>query len=145
MIKAKYGDKVKVHYTGKLKDGSVFDSTHEKEPIEFKIGDGNLIQGFENAVIDMETGQSKTEKVPFEVAFGEVNKQLIFELKKDQLPGHLDPKEGDQLEIKQEKGNNVPVVVKKVTNDMVTIDANHPLAGKDLIFDLELVEVLGKK
>jgi len=139
--KAKLGDQVAVHYKGKLKDGTEFDSSNEDEPIEFKIGDGELIPGFEQAIVGMEPGGTKTEEVPYEGAYGEKREDLVMELDKSKVPDHIDPQEGDRLEIKQDEGENIPVTVTKITEEALTIDANHPLAGQDLVFDLELVEI----
>lgn len=138
---AQLGDTVTVSYKGKLSDGEVFDQSKEGEPIEFKVGDGQLIQGFEQAIVGMAPGDTKTEEVPFEGAYGERRDDLVLELDKSKIPEHLDPKIGDRLEIKQEEGNNIPVTVKEITEEAITIDANHPLAGQDLIFELELVEI----
>jgi peptidylprolyl isomerase len=142
--KAELGDKVKVHYVGKLSNGEVFDQTQQVEPIDFEIGKGQLIQGFEQAVIGMEAGETKTEQVPYDFAYGERRDDLVLQLEKDKIPEHLNPQVGDQLEIKQDEGNNIPVVVKEITEEGMTIDANHPLAGQDLTFELELVEISGK-
>lgn len=138
---AQLGDTVSVHYKGKLSNGEVFDQSNENEPIEFKIGDGKLIQGFEQAIVGMQAGETKTEEIPYEGAYGAKRDDLVLELDKSKIPEHLDPKVGDQLEIKQEEGNNIPVTVKEITEEGITIDANHPLAGQDLIFELELVEI----
>ncbi len=140
---AQLGDMVSVHYKGKLSNGEVFDQSKENEPLEFKIGDGKLIQGFEQAVVGMEPGETKTEEVPYEGAYGATRDDLVLELDKSKIPEHLDPNVGDQLEIKQEEGNNIPVVVKEITENSIIIDANHPLAGQDLTFELELVEIKG--
>jgi peptidylprolyl isomerase len=142
--KAELGDKVKVHYVGKLSNGEVFDQTQQEEPLDFEIGKGQLIQGFEQAVIGMEAGETKTEQVPYDFAYGERRDDLVLQLEKDKIPEHLNPQVGDQLEIKQDEGNNIPVVVKEITEEGMTIDANHPLAGQDLTFELELVEISGK-
>lgn len=142
--KAELGDKVKVHYVGKLSNGEVFDQTQQEEPIDFEIGKGQLIQGFEQAIIGMEAGETKTEQVPYDFAYGERRDDLVLQLEKDKIPEHLNPQVGDQLEIKQDEGNNIPVVVKEITEQAMTIDANHPLAGQDLTFELELVEISSK-
>ena len=141
---AELGDTVKVHYVGKLSDGEVFDQSKQEEPISFEIGKGQLIQGFEQAVVGMAAGDTKTEQVPYDFAYGERRDDLVLELDKDKIPEHLNPQVGDQLEIKQDEGNNIPVVVKNITEEGMTIDANHPLVGQDLTFELELVEISGK-
>ena len=142
--KAQVGDTVKVHYVGKLPNGEVFDQSKQEEPVSFEIGKGQLIQGFEQAVEGMTIGDKKTEQVPYDFAYGERRDDLILELEKNKIPEHLNPQVGDQLEIKQDEGNNIPVVVKEITEESMTIDANHPLAGQDLTFELELIEISGK-
>ena len=141
MTEAKKGDKVKVHYTGKLEDGSVFDSSVEREPLEFTIGNGNMIAGFEKAVLGMEKGDSKSARIPYQEAYGERREDMMVEVPKSQIPQDLNPEVGQQLSIKQQDGSAVPVVVTEVEQDKIVLDANHPLAGKDLIFDIELVEI----
>lgn len=142
--KAELGDTVKVHYVGKLSNGEIFDQSKQDEPISFEIGKGQLIQGFEQAIVGMAAGETKTEKVPYDFAYGERRDDLVLELEKSKIPEHLNPQVGDQLEIKQDEGNNIPVVVKEITEEAMTIDANHPLAGQDLTFELELLEISGK-
>ncbi|CAN5270980.1 peptidylprolyl isomerase [soil metagenome] len=141
MAEAKKGDTVKVHYTGKLEDGSIFDSSVERDPLEFTLGKGNMIAGFEKAVLGMEKGDSKSAKIPYQEAYGERREDMMVEIPKNQIPNDLKPEVGQQLSIKQQEGTDVPVVVTKVSRDNIVLDANHPLAGKDLIFDIELVEI----
>lgn len=141
MSVAKKGDKVKVHYTGKLTDGTVFDSSREREPLEFEIGGGQMIAGFDKAVDGMEVGQSKTAKFASEDAYGEKNDEMIFTVPKDQLPPEIKPEEGQQLSMQHPSGQQIPVVVTKVEESEIKIDANHPLAGKELEFDIELMEI----
>lgn len=140
MSEAKKGDKVKVHYTGKLDDGTVFDTSSGREPLEFTIGEGKIIPGFENAVAGMEPGQSKTEKIPADQAYGPHMKELVVEVGKDQIPPDIETEIGTQLQIKQENGQTTMVRVTELNDDTVTLDANHPLAGKDLTFEIELLE-----
>lgn len=142
MAKAKSGDTVKVHYTGKLTDGSVFDSSVDREPLEFEIGSGMIIAGFENGVVGLEPGESKTVNVAASEAYGDYNQGLVYEIDRNQLPEGMVPQVGDQLESVQSDGSRVRVVISSVSENSVTIDANHPLAGKDLVFDIELVEIL---
>ncbi|RMG59214.1 MAG: peptidylprolyl isomerase [Deltaproteobacteria bacterium] len=137
----KAGDTVKVHYTGSLEDGTVFDSSRERDPLEFTVGEGKLIAGFENAVIGMAVGESKKVNIPSEEAFGPHREELVLEVEKSMFPPHINPFEGQQLQIPQQDGRTVAVTVTKITDDKVTLDANHPLAGKDLIFDIEVVEI----
>lgn len=142
MSTVKDGDTVKVHYTGKLNDGSVFDSSQDREPLEFTLGEGQLIPGFENAVTGMEQGDSTTVNIPTDEAYGERRDDLELEVAKNELPDNIEPEVGMQLQMQQqESGQAVPVQITKVEDDKVTLDANHPLAGKDLTFDIELVEV----
>ncbi len=142
MTKANKGDTVKVNYTGKLEDGSVFDSSENREPLEFTMGEGQLIKGFEKAVDGMEAGESTTVNIPSKEAYGERRDDLEMDIAKSELPDEVEPEEGMQLQMKQqENGQIIPVQITGVADDKVTIDANHPLAGKDLIFDIEVVEV----
>ncbi len=141
MPQAKSGDKVKVHYTGKLEDNTVFDSSKDRPPLEFTIGSGSIIPGFENAVIGMETGESKTFTVPPDEAYGQPRDELKMEVNKSDFPDDITPEVGQQLQMKRADGNVVNVVVANMEGEKVTLDANHPLAGKALTFDIELVEI----
>ncbi|HLT94745.1 MAG TPA: peptidylprolyl isomerase [Membranihabitans sp.] len=141
MSVAKKGDKVKVHYTGKLADGTIFDSSRDREPLEFELGGGQMITGFDNAVNGMKVGESKVAKFSSEEGYGEKNQDMVFTVPKDQLPPELNPEEGQQLSMQHPSGQQIPVVVTRVTENEIEIDANHPLAGKDLEFDIELVSI----
>lgn len=141
MTAAKVGDKVRVHYTGKLNDGTVFDSSAERDPLEFSIGAGQVIPGFEQAVVGMEPGQSKTETIDSNEAYGPYRDEMVAEISRQQIPEDLPLAVGQQLQLQHSSGQVIPVVVTAVGNDTVTLDGNHPLAGKDLIFDIELVEL----
>ena len=141
MSQAKKGDTVKVHYTGKLQDGSVFDSSANREPLQFTLGGGNMIPGFEQAVLGMDVGDKKTAEIPSTQAYGEKREDMIISVPKENVPGDISPEVGQQLAIQQQGGQQVPVTVTEVTDEKVVLDANHPLAGKDLIFDIELVEI----
>ncbi len=141
MPEAKSGDKVKVHYTGKLEDNTVFDSSKDRPPLEFTIGSGSIIPGFENAVIGMQTGESKTFTIPPDEAYGQPRDELKMEVKKSDFPEDITPEVGQQLQMKRADGNVINVVVAEMEDDKVTLDANHPLAGKTLTFDIELVEI----
>jgi peptidylprolyl isomerase len=142
MAQAKMGDTVKVHYTGKLDDGTVFDSSADREPLQFTIGSGNIIPGFEQAVVGMSLGDSKTEKIPIDQAYGPYVDEMVVTIERRQMPADLEPEVGQQLQIQQPNGQIIPVVVTDVSDSQVTLDANHPLAGEDLIFDINLVEIL---
>lgn len=141
MSEAKKGDRVKVHYTGKLTDGSVFDSSRERDPLEFELGSGMMISGFDAAVTGMKIGESKVAEIPSKEAYGEHNDEMVISVPKTQLPEGLAPEIGQQLGMQQPNGESIPVRVTKVEEENIEIDANHPLAGKDLVFDLELVEI----
>jgi FKBP-type peptidyl-prolyl cis-trans isomerase 2 len=142
MTKVKNNDKVKVHYTGKFKDGKVFDTSVQRGPLEFEVGKGQMIPGFEKAVLGMEKGDKKEVTLSPDEAYGEKRPELTQEVKKEQLPPDLDPKVGMQLQSKTPDGREFTVSVAEVKDDAIIIDANHPLAGKELVFDIELVEII---
>ena len=141
MSKAKANDTVKVHYTGTLTNGEVFDSSLERDPLEFVVGGGQMIKGFDAAVTGMEVGETKTAEIAADQAYGNHNDEMVIEVPKTQLPEDLKPEVGQQLGMQQPNGQSVPVRVTKVMDESIEIDANHPLAGKDLVFELELVEI----
>ncbi|MBF2063132.1 MAG: peptidylprolyl isomerase [Calothrix sp. C42_A2020_038] len=141
MGQAKVGDTVTVHYTGKLTDGTVFDSSNGGDPLEFTIGSGQLIPGFEEAVVGMNAGDSKTTHIPVEQAYGSYRPDMVIEVDREQMPAELEPEVGQQLQIQQPTGQVIPVVVTDVSESTITLDANHPLAGEDLVFDIELVGI----
>lgn len=142
MSQVKANDTVKVHYTGKLADGEVFDSSVDRgEPLEFTMGQGQLIPGFEEGLIDMKVSEKKTLNIPADKAYGDRRDELIQEVPKSQLPEDIKPEKGMALMSKTPDGREMPLVVAEVKDDSIVVDANHPLAGKDLIFDIELVEV----
>ncbi|MFW6169085.1 MAG: FKBP-type peptidyl-prolyl cis-trans isomerase [Planctomycetota bacterium] len=142
MTKADNSNKVRVHYTGSLDDGTVFDSSQERDPLEFTIGSNEIIPAVENAVKGMEEGEEKQVKVPPTEAYGERNEQAIMEVSKDQLPSDVDVKVGTVLQGSTQDGDTMRLQVTEVKEDSVTVDANHPLAGQTLNFDLKLVEVV---
>ncbi|MDD5729824.1 MAG: peptidylprolyl isomerase [Candidatus Omnitrophica bacterium] len=143
MAKVKEGDIVKVHYTGKLADGTIFDDSIQREPLQFTVGEHMLIEGFEQAVIGMEPGEWKTVTIPADKAYGPHLKELVIAANLSQMPEGLKPVIGGQLQITQEE-NKPPVIVTvtDITADKVILDANHPLAGKDLIFDINVNEIV---
>ncbi len=141
MSKAKDGDTVKVHYTGTLENGEVFDTSQEREPLEFQLGQGQLIPGFEKAVIGMSEGDSTTVDIPSDEAYGEVREDLVITVPKDQLPDDVEPQVGMQLQVNQQNGQPIPVRVTEIKDEELVLDANHPLAGKNLTFEIELLEV----
>ena len=140
-MKAKSGDTVRVHYTGKLEDGTVFDSSRGREPLEFTVGEGQVIEGFEKAVVGMDLNESKTVDIPAGEAYGEYHDELLLEVDRGQFPAHIEPAVGQGLQIQEPGGVVFPVTVTRVTEATVTLDANHPLAGKPLSFEIELVGV----
>ena len=143
---AKKGDKVKVHYSGRFDNGTTFDSSEGKDPLNFTLGEGKVIVGFEQAIIGMSAGDSKTVTIPATEAYGKYHSDRVFVVDKSKFPETIDIKIGSMLQIQGQKEGEPPVVVTiiNIEGDKVTLDANHPLAGKDLIFDLTLVEILEK-
>lgn len=140
MAQAKNGDTVKVHYTGKLEDGSEFDSSRDREPLEFTLGSGQVIPGFENGILGMNIGENKTVTIPPEEAYGPRHPGWPRAVKKEQMPAGMNPIVGSFLQVQQPDGSVIQVVVAHVGDDEVTLD-NHPLAGQSLFFDVELVEI----
>ena len=143
MSKAEKGSTVKVHYTGTLNDenNTLFDSSREREPLEFTVGAGQMIQGFDNAVEGMQVGESKKVEIPVDQAYGPRRDEAMITVSKTQLPQGMEPQVGMQLEATQQDGRKQLLVVADIKEEDVVLDANHPLAGKDLVFDIELVEV----
>ena len=142
MTQAKSGDTVKVHYTGRLEDGTVFDSSEDREPLEFKIGGGKVIPGFDKGIIGMECGAKKTIEIPPEEAYGQRRDDLVAVLKKSELPEDIPLNVGQHLQSKHRNGSIINLVITDVAEDTITVDANPPLAGKTLIFDLELKSIV---
>lgn len=142
MSEANKGDTVKVHYTGKLQDDTVFDSSLDRKPLEFEVGAGQMIPGFDKAVEGMKPGEKKSIHIPYDQAYGPRRDDMMVTIKKEEFPENVNPKVGQQLQVKRENGHVFNVVVADVTVTDVTLDANHPLAGKDLYFDIELVEIV---
>lgn len=138
----KKGDTVKVEYTGKLEDGSVFDSSEKHgKPLEFEVGAGQLIKGFEDGVVGMKKGEEKELSIKKEEAYGEPNPELVKKVPRDQLPKEQEPKEGMMLVLTMPNGQQVPAKITEVGDQEVTLDLNHPLAGKDLTFNIKVTEV----
>lgn len=142
MQQAKSGDKVRVHYHGKLRNGETFDSSQGRDPLEFTVGSGQVIKGFDDGVQGMQVGDKKTVEIAVEDAYGEKEEGRVVEFPKAQFPPDMNPQAGMQLMMSDGQGNQIPVVVTEVKDDVVVLDANHPLAGEDLIFDIELVEIV---
>jgi len=141
MAKAKLGDTVKVHYTGRLDDGVEFDTSSSREPLEFTIGGKQVIQGFENGIVGMEINESKTITIPAGEAYGLYREELALDVPIDQFPPNIKPELGQQLQLTQPNGEPINVMITQITESAVTLDANHPLAGKDLTFDIQLMEI----
>lgn len=141
MTKAEKGAKVKVHYTGKLDDGTVFGSSANSNPVEFAVGEHKVISGFEEAVEGMRQGEKKTFKIPPEKAYGPRNEGALFKMPRNKVPAEISPQVGQQLSINKDGGGSVSVRVAQITDQELVLDANHPLAGKNLTFDIELIEV----
>jgi FKBP-type peptidyl-prolyl cis-trans isomerase 2 len=138
---ARNGDTVQVHYTGKLADGTVFDSSVGREPLEFTLGAGQMIPGFEEAVFGMKVGEKKTVTIPVDEAYGPYRDDLVVEISREKLPSDMTPEVGQQLVMRQPDGREIVVTITKVSDETVTVDANHPLAGKELTFEIELVKI----
>jgi FKBP-type peptidyl-prolyl cis-trans isomerase 2 len=141
MAKVKKGDKVKINYTGKLEDGKVFDSSEGREPLEFEVGSGKVIPGFDKAVEGMDLNEEKTFTLKSEEAYGPVRKEMVQEFPRDKLPKEPEPKEGMMLLLTAPDGRQMPAKIVKVSEDKVSVDLNHPLAGKDLTFEVKVVGV----
>jgi FKBP-type peptidyl-prolyl cis-trans isomerase 2 len=136
------GDKVRVHYHGKLRNGETFDSSEGREPLEFTVGSGQVIRGFDEGVKGMAPGDKRTVEIAVEDAYGAKSEEMVIEFPKDQFPDTMQPEQGMQLMMNNGQGQQFPVSIVEVREETVILDANHPLAGQDLIFDLELVEII---
>jgi peptidylprolyl isomerase len=141
MKQANTGDNVKVHYKGSLDDGTVFDSSLDCDPLEFTIGEGQVIPGFENAVIGMNPGETKTSRITSDKAYGPHLEEMVVVFSRDQLPTDLQPNIGQVLRFRRNDGYIIEVTVLEASDSSVTFDGNHPLAGKDLIFEIQLLEI----
>ncbi len=141
---AKKGDKVKVHYHGRLNDGTTFDSSQGRQPLEFEVGSGMVIKGFDDGVTGMSIGDKKTISIPAEDAYGQRQDEMVIEFPLNNFPPDITPEVGMTLNMHSENGQELPVVITNINEETITLDANHPLAGKDLIFDIELVDLKGK-
>lgn len=144
MAEAKQGDTVRIHYTGKLDDGTVFDSSEGREPLEFTLGAEEVIPGFEKAVLGMSPGETRTATINPDEGYGDFQDDMVFQVDRDRLPSDLTPEIGTELRVRTPDDSMIPVIIVDVQDDKVTIDANHPLAGRDLVFDITLVEIVSK-
>lgn len=141
MQQVKSGDTVRVHYHGKLKDGSTFDSSEGRSPLEFTVGGGQVIKGFDDALTGMQVGEKKTVEIPVTEAYGERRDDMMMEFPKSEFPADMAPAPGLELQMSDNQGHIFPVVIVEVKDETVVLDANHPLAGKDLVFEIELVSI----
>ena len=141
MSTAKKGDNVKVHYKGTLKSGEQFDSSEGRDPLEFTVGAGQMIKGFDDAIPGMAVGDKKTINIAPEDAYGTKNADAIIEFPKSNIPEDMKLEPGMKLQLHNQAGQPIPVVVTEIKDDIVILDANHELAGKELVFDIELVEI----
>ncbi len=141
MQTVKTGDTVHVHYHGKLEDGSTFDTSEGREPLEFTVGSGQVIKGFDDAMVGMAPGDKKTVHIPVEHAYGDKNDDMMMEYPLTEFPADMKPEPGMELHMSDDDGNVFPVVIAEVLEDSVVLDANHPLAGENLVFEIELVSI----
>lgn len=143
MQQVKKGDKIKVHYHGKLTSGETFDTSAGREPLEFEVGSGMVIKGFDEGVTGMAVGEKKTINIPYDEAYGARNPAMVIEMPKERFPEDMELETGMPLMMSDGQGQQFQVTIVEILETAVMLDANHPLAGKDLIFDLELVEIVG--
>lgn len=141
MAQVKSGDTVRVHYHGKLTNGTTFDSSEGREPLEFTVGSGQVIKGFDEAMIDMNIGDKKTVNIPVDNAYGQRSDDMMMEYPLSEFPPEMKPEIGMELHMSDNMGNVFPVVITEVKTESVVLDANHPLAGEDLVFEIELVSI----
>ncbi len=144
-MQVKVGDVVRVHYTGKLLDGTTFDSSEGRDPLEFTVGAGQMISGFDSGVQGMNVGDKKTIQIAADDAYGQRDEEAVIEFPKENVPAELQVEPGMQLTLRNQHGHPIPVVVLEVKEDIIVMDANHMLAGKELVFDVEIVEIVGGK
>ncbi len=140
--KAKEGNVVKVHYKGTLNNGTEFDCSHEREPLEFTVGQGTVIPGFEQGIVDMLTGEKKTINIPCDKAYGPRQNDMVQSVERNQIPPEMEIQVGQQLQVQTPDQQVIVVTITEIQENAVTLDANHPLAGQDLTFELELVEIV---
>ena len=142
MQQVKSGDTVKVHYSGRLTDGTTFDSSAGREPLQFEVGSGMVIAGFDNGVLGMAVGDKKNIQIPVDEAYGPKNAEMVIEFPLSEFPEDMQLEIGQRLNMTNGAGQIIPVVITEIGQEIVLLDANHPLAGEDLVFDIELVEIV---
>lgn len=142
MQQVQSGDTVRVHYHGRLTDGTIFDSSEGRDPLEFEVGSGMVIAGFDNGVIGMIIGDKRTLSIAVDDAYGPKNPEMVIEFPREQVPEGMPLEKGMRLNLNNSEGQVVPVVITDVLDETILLDANHPLAGEDLVFDIELVEIV---
>lgn len=142
MAQVKQGDTVRVHYTGRLSDGTVFDTSDGRDPLEFTVGRRQVIAGFEQTVVGMDLGESRTAEIPAAQAYGPRDERLVTQISRQQIPDDVEVSVNDRLQVRRSDGRTLVVTVTEVSDASVTLDGNHPLAGMDLNFDIELVEIV---
>ncbi len=141
MAQVKSGDTVRVHYHGKLTNGTTFDSSEGRDPLEFTVGSGQVIKGFDDAMLEMNIGDKKTVNIPVENAYGQRSDEMLMEYPMSEFPADMKAEVGMELHMSDNMGNVFPVIIAEVKEDKVVLDANHPLAGEDLVFEIELVSI----
>ena len=141
MAQAKQGDKVTLHYTGKLGDGTIFDSSEGRDPLPVTLGSGQVIVGFEEAVIGMSVGESKTVTIPHDKAYGSYDEAKVIDFPTNRIPSDIEPEVGMKLQLQNQEGQPFTVFVTEITEEHIKLDANSPLAGQDLVFDIELMTI----
>lgn len=141
-LQASPGNTVKVHYTGKLKDGRVFDSTRERDPLQIELGAGQVIPGFERAVLGMAEGETKSVELAPSDGYGPRRSDMVVEISRQRVPADFDPNVGQQIQLYVDEQQSIPATVVETSDQSITVDANHPLAGEELTFDLQLVEIV---
>jgi peptidylprolyl isomerase len=142
MTEAKSGDIVRIHYTGTLADGTKFDSSKEREPLQFEVGAGNVIPGLDKQVVGMSVGEVQTIKIPAEEAFGQHDPHKIQKVPRSNVPADLDVRPGTQLQAQSSGGAPMTISVVDVNSEEITVDVNHPLAGRDVVLEVELTEIV---
>lgn len=142
MSKPEKGDVVRIHYTGRLTDGTEFDSSAGRDPLQFEVGAGQIIAGLDRQIVEMDEGSKETLTIPAAEAYGEHRPEQVQDLPRSAIPAEIDPQPGMQLQATTQGGQPIPIVVTEVSEESVTVDANHPLAGRDLVFDVELLEII---